>query len=70
VPDDLQACMGQRLVQIRPESARLRARFLLQVLLFVLSPTRISQLMVGSTSQHLNVKALKAFRVPLPPLRL
>jgi type I restriction enzyme, S subunit len=70
VTPGMRVCMGQRLVQVRPASCVLLPDFLLRHLLYVLSPARIGQVMVGSTSQHLNVKELKALRLPLPPLAL
>ena len=70
VTSDMKVCMGQRLVQVRPSPSFLTSEFLLRHLLFVLSPKRIGQLMVGSTSQHLNVKELKALLIPLPPVAL
>jgi len=66
----MRVCMGQRLVQVRPSPSVLVPEFLLRQLLYVLSPARIGRVMVGSTSQHLNVKELKALRVPIPPLAL
>ncbi len=68
VQEDMQVCMGQRLVQVRPARSLLTPEFLLLHLLYVLSPSRISRLMVGSTAQHLNVKDLKALKIPVPPL--
>jgi type I restriction enzyme S subunit len=62
--------MGQRLVQVRPAAGTLRPEYLLHVLLLALAPERISQSMVGSTAQHLNVGDLRALRVPTPPLDL
>ena len=70
VQTGMELCMGQRLVQLRPDPAVLAPEYLLRHLLYVLSPSRISQLMVGSTSQHLNVKELRALQIPLPPLPL
>lgn len=70
VQDGMELCMGQRLVQVRPVSSALEPEYLLRHLLYVLSPSRISQLMVGSTSQHLNVKELRALQIPCPPLAL
>jgi len=70
VPKGLQMCMGQRLVQLRPLISVILPAFLLRYLLYVLSPSRIARVMVGSTSQHLNVKELKELRVPVPPLEL
>lgn len=68
VPQNLQVCMGQRLVQVRPIREVVDSSFLLRVLIWQLAPTRITQLMRGSTSQHLNVKDLRAMMVPLPPI--
>ncbi len=68
VTSHMRACMGQRLVQVRTSSNLLKPEYLLQHLLYVLSPKRIGQVMVGSTSQHLNVKELKSLRIPVPPL--
>lgn len=70
VQEGMQLCMGQRLVQLRPNSKILAAHYLLRHLLYVLAPLHISQMMVGSTSQHLNVKELRALRIPLPPIVL
>ncbi len=70
VTPGMRICMGQRLVQVRPSPSAILPEFLLRHLLYVLSPARIGQVMVGSTSQHLNVKELKALRVPVPPLAL
>lgn len=68
VQPGMRLCMGQRLVQVRPDPARVLPDYLLRHLLYVLSPSRIGQFMVGSTSQHLNVKELRALPVPVAPL--
>lgn len=70
VAPGMTVCMGQRLVHIRPSSLVLVPEFLLRYLLYILSPRRIGQMMVGSTSQHLNVKELKALCVLCPPMEL
>ncbi|MBQ1043845.1 restriction endonuclease subunit S [Micromonospora sp. C32] len=70
VEEGMRICMGQRLVQVRPQIDLLTPKFLLTYLLNVLAPERIASFMVGSTSRHLNVRELKALRVPLPPVRL
>lgn len=70
VEKGMTVCMGQRLVQVRADSKVLVPEYLLRHLLYVLAPERIGQLMVGPTSQHLNVKDLRVLRVPLPPLDL
>ena len=70
VTSDMKVCMGQRLVQVRPSPSVLASEFLLRHLLYILAPKRIGQMMVGSTSQHLNVKELKSLPIPLPPIEL
>lgn len=70
VTPEMKVCMGQRLVQLRPSPSVLTSEFVLRHLLYVLAPTRIATLMVGSTSQHLNVKELKDLSIPLPPFPL
>jgi type I restriction enzyme S subunit len=67
VAEGMKACMGQRLVQVRPHPDKLRSDYLLRFLLFVLHPDRIGRAMVGSTAQHLNVRDLRALRVKIPP---
>jgi type I restriction enzyme S subunit len=70
VSGEMRVCLGQRLVQVRPMPAVLGSQYLLQYLLQVLSPRRISRVMVGSTSRHLNLSALRGLPVPVPPLAL
>ena len=70
VQESMKVCMGQRLVQVRPDHKCLKSDYLLHHFLHVLSPSKISHLMVGSTSQHINVKELRTIKTPLPPLEL
>lgn len=70
VQPGMEVCMGQRLVQVRCAESVMLPEFLLHHLLNVLQPSRISQVMVGSTAQHLNVRELRQLRTPLPPLAL
>jgi type I restriction enzyme S subunit len=67
VEDEMEVCLGQRLVQIRMQNAIVRGSFLLSYLLYELAPKRISRIMVGATSTHLNLKDLRKMRVPVPP---
>lgn len=68
VQPGMKVCMGQRLVQVRPDPAALHPEWALEYLLTALHPDRISKIMVGSTAQHLNVKDLRALPVPIPPM--
>ena len=70
VDEGMRLCMGQRLVQLRVNDSQLHPRFLLNLLLHDLAPERLSRLMAGSTSKHLNVKELRKLPVLLPPLDL
>ena len=70
VPDEFQVCMGQRLVQVRPEQRLIKPSYLLRLLLWQLAPERIGKLMRGSTSQHLNVKDLRSMSIPVASLEL
>ncbi len=68
IPEGLRACLGQRLVQVRLDPTRATPRYLLAYLLWALRPDRISHVLVGSTSRHLNVRDLRSLQVPLPPI--
>ena len=68
VAEGMRLCMGQRLVQLRVVATKLHPRFLLHVLLHDLAPERLSRLMAGSTSKHLNVRELRKLPLSLPPL--
>lgn len=68
VPENEQMCLGQRLVQLRVNSDILTPEYMLFILLYELEPERISNVMAGSTSKHLNVKDLRNLAVAIPPL--
>nr|WP_286196823.1 restriction endonuclease subunit S [Thalassotalea sp. G20_0] len=70
VPENVKMCMGQRLVQLRANMEFVLPEFMLFLLLYELEPERISRVMAGSTSKHLNVKDLKKLLIMLPPLKL
>ncbi|BAV49374.1 Uncharacterized protein MLTONO_4471 [Mesorhizobium loti] len=67
VQDDMEVCLGQRLVHVRLDGASIGREYLLSFLLYELSPRRISRIMVGATSTHLNLKDLRNMNVPIPP---
>ncbi|MFM4719611.1 restriction endonuclease subunit S [Aeromonas bivalvium] len=70
VPEGVKMCMGQRLVQIRVNDNYILPEYLLYLILIELEPDRISRLMTGSTSKHINVSDLKALSIMLPPLAI
>jgi type I restriction enzyme S subunit len=68
VTSDMDACMGQRLVQLKLDARRLAPEYLLAQLLYLLKPERISHAMTGSTSKHINVKDLRELKISCPPI--
>jgi type I restriction enzyme S subunit len=68
VPENEKMCLGQRLVQLRVNTDILCPEYMLFLLLYELEPERISKVMAGSTSKHLNVKDLRNLAVAIPPL--
>ena len=70
VPPNLRMCMGQRLVQLRVNTDILSAEYMLFLLLYELEPERLSKVMTGSTSKHLNVKDLRKLSVAIPPIEI
>ena len=69
VGKEMEICLGQRLVQLIPDFLA-NNYYLLHLLLYELEPERISRIMVGATSKHLNVKELREMNLPVPPLTL
>ncbi|HFG2072046.1 restriction endonuclease subunit S [Vibrio cholerae] len=70
VPENIEMCMGQRLVQVRANREFVLPEYLLYLLLFELEPKRITRLMAGSTSKHINVRDLKQLKILLPSIDL
>lgn len=70
VEKGMRICMGQRLVQLRALHSVIDPRYLVYLLLHDLSSERVSKLMAGSTSKHINVKELRKMPVLCPPLTL
>jgi type I restriction enzyme S subunit len=68
VQPEMEVCMGQRLVQLKLDTVKLAPEFLLAQLLYLLTPERISHVMTGSTSKHINVKDLRQLRIFCPPI--
>ncbi|EJX0634310.1 restriction endonuclease subunit S [Salmonella enterica] len=68
VPENLKLCLGQRLVQLKLDKNQVIPEYLLSFLLYELDPVRISRVMSGSTSKHINVSELKQLNVMLPSM--
>ncbi len=68
VEENMEICLGQRLVQLVPDSSTVISEYLLHILLYELEPERIERVMVGATSKHINVKELRTMNIPVPPM--
>ena len=71
IPLGLRCCLGQRQVLLRPDPAKIDARFLL----FALQSPYLQRQIgwnegTGSTVGNLRIPVLEALRVPTPPLRV
>jgi len=64
----MKLCLGQRLVQVRPNVIKIHSEFLLYQLLFLLTPERLTQVMSGSTVKHLNMSDIRSLGVIVPPI--
>ena len=69
VEDDQRFSLGQRVMMLRPDTARVEPRFLLhQWLSPLIFQEQIVDRMKGSASPHLNIKVLRRFDLLLPSL--
>lgn len=67
VQEGMEICLGQRLVQLKPNFDIANSEYILHILLYELEPERLERVMVGATSKHLNVKELRSLNIPVPP---
>ena len=70
IEEGMEICLGQRLVQLVPNLDIANSEYILHILLYELEPDRIERVMVGATSKHINVKELRAMKIPVPPLQV
>ena len=67
IPPGAELCLGQRMMLIRARNGFPPA-FLMNVLNSEFTLSRVRQLTSGSASPHLNVRDIKAFPIPVPPI--
>jgi type I restriction enzyme, S subunit len=67
VPSGVELCLGQRMMLMRAALA-IEPRYLMYVLNSPVTVTTVLRLTGGSAAPHINVRDIKAFAVPLPPL--
>lgn len=68
VPKDMQVCLGQRMVLIRPDANKLYHRFLLYWLNSPVMDAHLGGFRDGSVAERLNMTTIRALPVPLLPL--
>ncbi len=68
IPSDMQACLGQRMMLMRPVPDRLDARFLLVALQGAGVQKRLELISGGSTVGHVRVGDIRSLPVPIPSL--
>jgi type I restriction enzyme S subunit len=69
VPSGARLCLGQRMMLLRTIPSIYDSTFLMYVLNSPPILERVRDMTGGSSSPHLNVADIKAFPVPLPPLK-
>jgi len=70
VPSGITPCLGQRVMLLQPDPATTTSEFLWALLNSPKVYQQANQIVGGSTSPHVNVGDIKAFKVFLPPLNL
>lgn len=70
LPEGYQFCLGQRTMLLRVDESIIHSIFLHRVILSDWVKNQIMDKNVASTVAHVNVKDVKAFLIPLPPLPL
>ncbi len=68
IPSGIKACLGQRMMLMRPDPSRVMPRYLEILLNSPMTLARVADMTGGTASPHLNVGEIKRFRVPLPSL--
>ncbi|MCK6515672.1 restriction endonuclease subunit S [Myxococcota bacterium] len=67
VPNGVELCLGQRMMLMRA-SGVIYSRYLMLVLNSSMTLSVVRRLISGSAAPHINVRDIRAFVVPLPPL--
>ncbi|MEP7729285.1 restriction endonuclease subunit S [Marinomonas primoryensis] len=68
VPENKKICMGQRMVMLRPNKAKVDPFFLSIILATEKCKFDILRLSIGSTVSRINISDIKKLKVPAPPL--
>lgn len=68
MPTRLRACLGQRMMQFRLDTTVVLPEFFVGVLNSALIRSAVLRLTGGAAAPHLNIRDIKTFPIPLPPL--
>jgi type I restriction enzyme, S subunit len=63
IPDNLEVCLGQRTVLLRPKKDKLLSRYLAYLILSKDVQKNLLSHSIGATVQHVNMKDIRAFKV-------
>jgi type I restriction enzyme S subunit len=69
IPAGMRICLGQRVMLLRPHTRKLLGAYLVAQIYSGAVRTRVDALIGGTTNPHLNVAEVRAFTIPLPPVR-
>ena len=68
IPTNVTLCMGQRMMLFRCDEKVITGKFLTAVLNSDIILSKVRKLTTGTASPHLNVRDIKNFEIPIPPL--
>ena len=68
VPSEPRLCLGQGLVLMRPDD-RMRSEFLRELLNSTIVRAQARRAATGTANPHINLRDIKAYRIPVPPLK-
>lgn len=63
IPQDLEVCLGQRTVLIRPKKERLNSKYLAALILSKNVQEKLLEHSRGATVAHINMKDIRAFKI-------
>jgi len=63
IPENLDVCLGQRTVLIRPKKEKIISKYLAYLILSKDVQAKLLSLSTGATVQHINMKDIRAFKI-------
>ena len=68
IRNELNICLGQRMMILRPDRAMTVTEYIWAFLSSRAGNDQAFRLVGGSASPHINIRDIKTFRLPLPPI--